>query len=522
MAQDTAVVVAQKTDETNAQPQRVFKLVGTGDDPLLGARNVVISNSAEVEDEFKQFYVSGIGKPRILLAPPFDLKLLKRLCQENNALQPCIEAMVTNIDGTGFEFIADDMKPEEQDTDEGANDLWDFFGEPWPGESFVTIRKQVRRDVEQTGNGYIEVIRNALGELCFMRYADSTLTRLVELDQPVVVSKTITRKGVTAEMRVSMRERRFAQMSGGNRLIYFKEFGSERDLDKFTGEWAIKGKTIPYQRRASELLHYKALPSIASPYGVPRWISQLPSVLGSRKAEEFNLEFFDNGGVPPVLILLQGGVLSPDTRRAIENKTLGKASAKNRIQVVEAEPTGGSIDSPGTAKITVERFGAERQNDSMFEGYDDKCEEKIRRSFRLPALFVGSFDGASFATAYVSYATTEKQVFEPERTEFDESISLKVLPLFQTSRKYRMRSRGMSITDTAVALKGLELAIGTDFVEPADIIRQVNELTGTTLKVATEKQNLPQNKVNTPANSINPDTGLPYHQNQPTETAKGK
>src|SRR5512141_2709958 len=42
-----------------------------------------------------------------------------------------------------------------------------FFKEPFPNESFVVIRRKVRVDVEQTGNGYFEVIRNLKKEIVF-------------------------------------------------------------------------------------------------------------------------------------------------------------------------------------------------------------------------------------------------------------------------------------------------------------------------------------------------------------------
>jgi hypothetical protein len=31
--------------------------------------------------------------------------------------------------------------------------------------------------------------------------------------------------------------------------------------------------------------------------------------------------------------------------------------------------------------VTIERFGGDRTTDSMFENYDAKCEERVRRAF---------------------------------------------------------------------------------------------------------------------------------------------
>ncbi len=423
-----------------------------------------------------------------LIQPPYNLKMLDRLCQENNALGPCIEAMVTNIDGTGYLFEAEGEEQEDARDDHQIKELEDFFAEVWPGESFQTLRRRLRRDQERTGNAYLEVVRNPAGEIVFLRHVDAKMIRLVKLDEPVAVEKTVSRRGRPVTISVAMRERRYAQMIG-HQLVYFKEFGALRDLDKVTGKWAARGQRLPARRRGSELIHLTKYPDAHTPYGVPCWIAQTPSVLGSRKAEEFNLELFENGGVPPILILIQGGLMADKTRKAIEQRLHGPAKKANRVQVIEADPTGGSLDHPGNTRITVERFGAERMADSMFETYDERCEVRIRRSFRLPPIFVGQSQDYNFATAFVSYTVTEAQVFKPEREEFDEIMTIKLLPAMGYSG-YRLRSLPLTIEAIDNKLKGLEIANATNRVDPADVVQAVNEVTGLKLKV-TDKPVVP-------------------------------
>lgn len=471
------------SEDKQNEHRTTYRIVGIGKADAATSVADVVSNAFEPEDEFAKYYL-GKEKDAGLIQPPYNLKLLDRLCQENNALGPCIEAMVTNIDGTGYVFESDDDETQDLKDDAKVDELYEFFGEVWPGESFISLRKNLRRDVERIGNGYIEVVRNRADEIIFLRYADGKMFRLVKLDEAVPVQKVVRRRGRDVKVNVSLRERRYAQIVG-NKLVYFKEFGASRDLDKFTGKWAEKGQKLPANRRASELIHFVKLPDAHTPYGVPGWVAQTPSVLGSRKAEEFNMEFFDNGGVPPILIMIQGGVLSSETRRAIEQRMHGPAKKTNRVQVVEADPTGGSIDSPSNTRITVERFGAERQNDSMFEKYDERCEIRIRRSFRLPPIFVGQSQDYNFATAFVSYTVTEAQVFRPERDEFDEIISIKLLPAMGYIG-YRLRSLPLTIEAVENKLKGLQLANATGRVDPADVIDAVNETTGLKLKVTEE------------------------------------
>ncbi|MEJ6846735.1 phage portal protein [Sinorhizobium fredii] len=447
------------------------------------AKAAVQANAYEPEDEYRDLYI-GQTRDTGVLEPPYNLRRLDRLAQENNTLSPCIEAMVTNIDGTGYDFENRDEEAEDQEDDVRIDQLTEFFEQPWPGMSFITIRKALRRDLERTGNAYLEVLRNAQDEIVFLRNVDAKMMRLVKLDDPVPVDFVVRRKGVEVTMSVMVRQRRFCQLVNGVSLVYFKEFGVKRDLNKKTGRWVSQGQRLPAPDRGTEIIHFTALPDAHTPYGVPRWVNQMPSVLGSRKAEEFNLEFFDNGGVPPVLILLQGGTLQEETRKALEQKMgRGAAHTKNRVQVLEVEPSGGSLDSTPNARVTVERFGAERQNDAMFENYDEKCEVRLRRSFRLPPIFVGQAADYSFATAAASYQMAEAQVFKPERDEFDEVISMKLLAAMGYP-DYRMVSKPLVIEDATLKLQGIEVALATNQVDLGDVIYEINEAAGTNIKIS--------------------------------------
>lgn len=461
-------------------------IIGPNDPVNMG--RAVVANAFQPEDEFTNYYLGSSNaskKSTQAIQPPYDLKTLDRLCQENNALGPCIEAMVVNCEGTGFEVIKDvdkaDEKPDRKD-DQNISHAWDFFTEPYPGETFKGQRKQVRRDIERIGNGYLEIMRTAGDEVIMSRYADGKMIRLVKLGEPIKKKVKITRRGQEMDVQISYRPRKYVQLVNGVQIIYFKEFGCPLDLNKYTGEWAQQGTRLAPAFRASELVHFTNLPDAHTPYGVPRWISQLPSVLGSRKAEEFNLDFFDNGGVPPVMIFIQGGALVSESRKAIEAAARGTPNKKNRISVVEMEPIG-SMDAPNNSKITVERFGAEKQNDAMFEKYDERSEIRVRRAFRLPPIFMGGAADYSFASAFASYTVAEAQVFGPEREAFDDTWNAKIMPAMGF-KGYLMKSLPLVIKDATLRLQGIELAQTTMQVDAVEVLNHINEAVGTNFKVS--------------------------------------
>lgn len=465
----------------------------------------LITNGTDAfpEDSFAGSYMAqGATGGVAIIEPQYKPGTLKALVSQNNVLSQCIEAMEVNIDGTGYSI---DLIEEQPENEAEKKKLDSFFKEPFPGKSWISIRREVRNDLESTGNGYVEVIRNAFDEVIMMNYLDADLTRLIRLDDPVVVQKTVTRDGAEIPVTIRTRERRFVQVINGKK-VYFKEFGASRQLDRDTGEWAQTGTTLPLEKRASEVLHFTANKEPKTPYGSPRWINQLPSVLGSRKAEEHNLEFFDAGGLPPVLVIVQGGTLGDTMREELQKHLSGKGGANHRAAIVEAISTSGSLDSAGSVQVRVERFGAERQSDAMFQNYDSNCEEHIRVSFRLPPMFIGKSQDYNFATAYTAYMVAEAQVFAPERYEFDDRINNTVVKALGV-KSYIFRSLPVTLTDVEKQLNALGMVAGK-YISGEQVVKTINETTGLSLEHEDQAEEKPKGKVD-------PITGLPYTQPAP-------
>ena len=185
-----------------------------------------------------------------------------------------------------------------------------------------------------------------------------------------------------------VRERSYVQKVGAE-YIYFREFGSSRDINKKTGQWS--DTKLAVLERGNEIIHLIVNKAANSPYGVPRWINQVPSVIGSRGAEELNIDFFKSGGIPPAIVFIAGGYMGATVRKQLENIFNAPSNKSVRGAVVEVQPSGGSIDKENKPEIQVERFGESSKDDSMFETYDEKCERRTRKSFRLPPLFVGIY-----------------------------------------------------------------------------------------------------------------------------------
>ena len=424
------------------------------------------------DDTFEGLYAGGaLGSSVAIIEPTFKPGTLYALTTNNNILLQCVEAMEVNIDGTGHSI---DLIDGQAENEAEKQILTDFFADPFPGKSLISIRRGMRRDLEATGNGYLEVIRNAADEVVLVNWLDCNYVRLLRLDDPTLAKRTIRRAGKELEVTIRVRERRFIQNLVGKK-VYFKEFGASRDVNRSTGEWATEGTRLPVEDRASEVLHFIVNKEPKTAYGTPRWINQLPSVLGSRKAEEHNLEFFDAGGVPPMLIIIQGGALGTGVKEALQAHMSAKGN-KHRAAIVEAVSTSGSLDSSGSVQVRVERFGSERQADAMFQLYDKNTEDHVRVSFRLPPLFIGRAGDYTFATAYTAYMIAEAQVFWPEREDFDTVLNSTIVKALGV-KSYRFRSLPMTLTDVGNQLKAIEMCVGT-MAAGEEIVKKLNEITG--------------------------------------------
>lgn len=456
---------------------------------IKGDTYTVLADSAlEQEDSFVGMYYTMEDSSKVFLEPPFNPRKLQRLISLNNTLGQCVDAMEVNIDGTGYTLVPADQNQKADPTEEKV--LNSFFSEPYPGKSFITIRRALRRDLESVGWAFLEFLRTADGRLVGLRNVLTNATRMVKLDKPVLVSKTVERNGKDVTITYWDRERRLAQKLV-NTVTYFREYGTTRQLDKVTGEWESAANPVPMERRASELMMFSVNPDPDSMYALPRWINNLPSVVGSRKAEEFNLEFFDAGGVPPAIIFVQGGTLAKDMSDQLRMYLSGQMKSKVRAAVVEAVSTTGSLDgAAGTVQVKVERFGSEKMNDPMYSAYDDASYERVRTSFRLPPLFLGKSDDYNFATAKTAYMVAESQVFQPERAEFDEIINKTVLKEFGV-KTVRFKSNPITMKDVEQQLQALELA--EQFVKKEEFVEEVSKVAGVNLQYDPEQAKISQN-----------------------------
>ena len=464
--------------EVDARLQTILKAV------VVGARTQDPASRPGGEELSAAFAATGA------LEPPYDPEALCLLMEHSNSLRQNVDAYATNIDGFGHrfdpavDFDADDadqrvadtiylerlaardrgelpadtaLQPTEDEVSARRRELQQlarierarleaFFDFCCFDHSFVDLRRRTRQDLEVTGNAFWEVLRDGRGDVARLVYVPSYSVRLMPLDRdPVEFEDRVRVSPVTFEAVTARRRlRRYVQVQGADR-IYFKSFGDPRVVSRSSGRVFDDAEALmeadAADGPATEIVHF-AIHSPRSPYGVPRWVGTLLSVLGSRQMEEVNFLYFENKSVPPLALLVSGGRLSdasvPRIERFIEENLKGKANF-HKILILEAEGGSGAGDTT-RAKIELRPLTDAQQHDALFQVYDERNIDKVGSAFRLPRLLRGESKDFNRATAESALRFAEDQVFQPERDEFDFLMNRQLLADMKI-RFWRFRSQ---------------------------------------------------------------------------------
>jgi len=430
-----------------------------------------MSRQAEDIDGFTDSVTQGT-----ILATPYSIQSLSSLFEQSNILRQCIEAMTTNIVRYGYRAVpmVEGMEVKEEE----KNLLESFIESPNTEESLVGIQSKKTTDYEKYGFGFIEVIRNARGKPSLLRHAKSYNIRLMKkIGDPVPIVTSVVRGGTRSKITEYKRFRRYVQ-SYGTVKTYYKEFGDPRDMDYRTGRYAGDDAKVQKKYKATELLHEHQYSEDS--YGLPRWISQMPSILGSREAEEVNMRYFEDNTVPPMIMSVAGGRLTrqsfQDLNKLLQGDGVGK-ERQNQIMLIEAIPETTGLDEKGSVTLQIERLSDVRPSDGLFKEYDDANMAKVMSSFRLSPVVIGMSQNINFATANVAAYLAESQVFMPERQTHDEFFNKNFVnhPNGLNLMTVKVETKGPSVTNPDQVIKTLTAVNVMGGVTPRMAIEVTNE-----------------------------------------------
>lgn len=374
-------------------------------------------------DPFTEMY-----KNSQVLKPPYDPIKLYRIKEESDTLTACIDAMKSNVEGFGYDIVYTGTNPENRNSDEAKRQydrLFDFFDNINENESYTQIAMKKREDKETLGYAAYEAIRARDKSLFALYHAPTIYIRIVaynkDIDTPVDISLPVRRNGVVRKIKMRRQFKRFCQILPWTQEVrFFKELGDPRILDYKTG---LFDPTTT--NKATELM-FMSLPfGGESAYGMPRWSGAILDARGRTASQFLNFDLMDNQGIPPLAVLVTGGLLTQESWTDLQNifKNSKGRENFNKTLVLEAIPEMMGLDEKSNVKLDFKNLTEFRKEDQMFGNYQDKSLENMRRCFRLPPLYTGDARSYNLASARSSQLISEQQIFAPERNLVDEEIN---------------------------------------------------------------------------------------------------
>lgn len=331
--------------------------------------------------------------------PPYNMRYLAKLYETSSIHAGAVDAKVDNIVGLGWTFnftpaaerlrtSADNKAKESKDDtkrdalekklEKDKNKLKEYVGELNGIDEFDEILSKCMKDLFVTGNGYLEVGRNAEGNVGYLGHIPSV------------------------DIRIRKQRDGFIQY-GVRDAIFFRNFGDKRTADP-SGQ----------DSNPNELIHFKTYTPSNNYYGVPDIVSAIEAVAGIEFASRYNIEYFENKAIPKHVIKVKG--LDLDTAQMLKLTKFFESSTNNQSHRTVVIPIEGK-----DADVTFEAVEGAKQ-DASFKEYTDLNIQMILSRHRVPKNRLGITDAQGLSTSRDADKIFKESVCRPTQRLVEKRI----------------------------------------------------------------------------------------------------
>ena len=402
------------------------------------------------------------------IKPPLSIQDLSILKEYSSELGQTIESMVIGVEGFGQRLMLKEMTDIQKkyfESEIKKEKEWldiNLIKLPNLHYNLTSLRKNILDDIESTGNAYIELLRpiqDSLKPYTSFNKLESSEMRITIRDKNFTTVK-VNYVDSNFQLKTKIfyeKFRRFVQVKN-NKLVFFKEFRDPRIIDKRNGE--VANNKLDQKYWATEVFHFKLYTTRDTPYGIPRYTGNIIAIKGSRTADEANILTQQNNNVPSMAILVSGGMLTEGSINRVEkfvDQSIKGDLNYSKFLILEGESTSDGLSNSTSMKIEIKPLTNDQHTDALWQTYDEKNADKIRRSFRLPSLMTGDTKNLNRATAQESERLAEKYVYNPIRETLDNEWN-KIL-LQQGIKFWQLKTNSPNVTndeDLVKILSGAE------------------------------------------------------------------
>ena len=300
-----------------------------------------------------------------IVQPPYNVMYLAQLFDLSPYHHAAVEAKVANVVGLGYKFTEnqktldklEDVSSDEQKLDKARRKvskskviLRDKLESLNSDDTFEEVMKKVYKDLEVTGNGFLEVGRTSSGQIGYIGHI------------PAIT------------MRIRRHRDGFVQVVY-NRYTYFRNFGDTTTQDQ-----------IGTDPRPNEVIHFKKYSPTNTYYGIPDILSAKNAIAGDEFAQRYNLDYFENKAVPRYIITVKGAKLNADSeRKLLEFFQIGLRGRNHRTLYIPLPSDGENT----RVEFDMKPVEAGTQ-DSSFKNYAIESRDRILIAHRTPLSKIGN------------------------------------------------------------------------------------------------------------------------------------
>lgn len=299
-----------------------------------------------------------------IVQPPYNVMYLAQLYELSPYHHAAVDAKVSNVVGLGYKFLENQKTLDKlEDVSEDSAKLEkvrrkisrakvmmrDKVESLNSDDTFEEVMKKVYRDLEVTGNGYLEIGRTSSGQIGYVGHI------------PAIT------------MRIRRHRDGFVQVVY-NRYTFFRNFGDTSTKDQ-----------IGTDPRPNEVIHFKKYSPTNTYYGIPDIMSASKAVAGDEFAARYNLDYFENKAVPRYIIVSKGARLNSDSeRKLLEFFQIGLKGRNHRTLYIPLPSDGEN------SRVDFDMKPVEAGiQDSSFQNYSVENRDRILIAHRTPLSKIG-------------------------------------------------------------------------------------------------------------------------------------
>ena len=281
---------------------------------------------------------------------PFDFDAARRFKINNVQHSTCIQAAKQALIGLGFT---------KDETESKLDPLCEISWQDTSGDA--------AEDYLDTGNGYIEVVRDDGGKITGLHHMPCN-------DVDLYIEDAIYNR----HYRIRSKGGDMSDLIGGKIMARFGE------RDSLMGRLKLGDGSALDPKKVSELIHFRQSTSMSRWYGYPRWLAATASIELMQALHQFTFDFFINRGVPEFILFIKGGKVDKKDWDKIE------AALKSNIGMGNSHKTMALNLSDPDLEIIVEKLAMDGTGDStMLRDMSETLALNIVSAHGVPPLLAG-------------------------------------------------------------------------------------------------------------------------------------